>query len=325
MKLQYRATRPDDLEQCLALVTDRFLYDEIALRALRAMWLDIIARDVGRSSIIFEDGRPLRVLAFGISVAIERSRFAAIDAGCAPFIARRLLEEWRAGQSAFLDEDAFAAANAGDGINLFVTHSGALETTDPLLGSAILSAVAEAFIGHHTGLNIAAFAHETFGLPKEFAADLGLNIRLEYPAHEDSIAKIPPQRQPILATMTRSQAEKRPGNLTLHQIFLRFTPPLFGLAANERRLLRFALEGEADAEIAEILTIAPATLKKRWARIYETMEPVIGGSARGDDGRRGAEARRHVLRYVRQHPEELHPCRVRTAAATATSSLSVNM
>lgn len=315
MKLHVRTTRAEDLEQCLALVTDRFLYDDVALRGLRAMWLDIISRDVGRSSVVFEDGAPRRVLAFGFSVAIERSRFEAIDAGCAPFIARRLLDDWRAGRSAYLDECAFAAANAGDGISLLVTHNGSIETTDPTFASAILSAVAEAFIVHHAGLNIAAFAHETFGLPKEFAADLGLKLRLENSLYEDLLAEVPPNRQPLVSSMTRNEAEKRPGNLALHQIFLRFTPPRFGFAAIERRILRFALEGVPDPAIAELLTIAPATLKKRWAHIYETMESVIGANSRGEDGHRGTEARRHVVLYVRQHVEELHAYRAQVANA----------
>jgi hypothetical protein len=54
------------------------------------------------------------------------------------------------------------------------------------------------------------------------------------------------------------------------------------------------------------LQIAPRTLKKRWARVYAEMEPVTGIAPGGEGGGRGAEVRRHVLRYLRQHPEELH-------------------
>jgi hypothetical protein len=36
------------------------------------------------------------------------------------------------------------------------------------------------------------------------------------------------------------------------------------------------------------------------------MEPVTGIAPGLGNGQRGAEIRRHVLRYVREHPEELH-------------------
>lgn len=309
MTLHGRATRPDDLEQCLTLVGDHFLYDKVALRSLRAMWLDIISRDVGRSSVIYEEREPRRVIAFGVSVAVKRTRLAQIERGCAPFVARRLLDEWRIGEKPFLDEMALGAANGGDGLSLLATHDGAIETSDPARRAAILAGLAESFMVQHSGLNIVAFAHESFGFPKEFAADMGLIVRAEYPSYETLLADVPPNRKPLVFFMTREEAARRPGNLALNHVFLRFTAPQFAFMATERRLLRFALEGEADAAIADILAIAPATLKKRWARIYEAMEPVIGTRVHGDDGRRGTEVRRHVLRYVRQHPEELHAYR----------------
>jgi hypothetical protein len=72
------------------------------------------------------------------------------------------------------------------------------------------------------------------------------------------------------------------------------------------------MEGLPDDEIADISEIAPRTLKKRWADIYAAMEPVTGLSPGGEDGRRGTEVRRHVLRHVRQHPEELHASSAQT-------------
>jgi hypothetical protein len=106
--------------------------------------------------------------------------------------------------------------------------------------------------------------------------------------------------------MTREDARRYPGNLALNQVFLRFTPPRCGLPTHSRRLLRFALEGMPDNGIAKILNVAPSTLKKRWAEIYSAMEPVTGIAPGLGNGQRGAEMRRHVLRYVREHPEELH-------------------
>ncbi len=106
--------------------------------------------------------------------------------------------------------------------------------------------------------------------------------------------------------MTRDEARRHPANLVMHQLFLRFTPPQCGLGKTERRLLRFAAEGLPDGTIAEALHVSPSTLKKRWSLVYASMENVIGIVSGCQTGQRGIELRRHVLHYIRQHPEELH-------------------
>jgi hypothetical protein len=287
VKLQSRAARPQDIEQCLALLGDRFLYDEASLKNLGAMWLEILAHDIGCSGVVFEDGRPCRVLAFGFSVAIESARFEAIRAGCAPGIARRLLDDWRAGKQPFLDEAAFSSANASEGVTILGAHQGIVATSDLQFASAVGSTLVEAFTMQHAGLNIKALANEIFGMLPTIAADFGMTLRFDYPPYEADLASMPIERRPFLVTMTREEAEKHPGNLLLNRIFLQFSPRRFALTAPQTRLLRYALEGGGDLTIAEILNVSPATLKKRWARIYEAMEAVIGSAAGGEDGHRG--------------------------------------
>jgi hypothetical protein len=47
MNLLGRETRYADLEQCLEMVRDRFLYDRAEFSALKDMWQSILDRDVG--------------------------------------------------------------------------------------------------------------------------------------------------------------------------------------------------------------------------------------------------------------------------------------
>ncbi len=47
MNLIGRETRPTDLDQCLEMVRDRFLYDRAEFSALKDMWQSILDRDVG--------------------------------------------------------------------------------------------------------------------------------------------------------------------------------------------------------------------------------------------------------------------------------------
>jgi hypothetical protein len=84
------------------------------------------------------------------------------------------------------------------------------------------------------------------------------------------------------------------------------------LDERSRALLRFALEGATDAELANELNISFAGVKKRWLRIFEQFRESAPDSLGKDlgergDGKRGMEMRQSVIAYVRDHPQELHP------------------
>jgi hypothetical protein len=92
-----------------------------------------------------------------------------------------------------------------------------------------------------------------------------------------------------------------------------FHPPRLGLKALHRDLLEPALAGFTDEEIAEELSLSLSAVKKRWAALYEHIEEtcpgVLGEPVRSNNGNgcRGTERRRHLLQYVRRHPEEMNP------------------
>src|SRR3989442_2998190 len=59
-----------------------------------------------------------------------------------------------------------------------------------------------------------------------------------------------------------------------------------------------------------LLKVALITVKKRWEAIYECVaivEPRFFLPTVVREGRRGAEKRRRVFAFLRQHPEELRP------------------
>jgi hypothetical protein len=299
-------TLPADLGQCVELLRNRFMYDARALCELHTMWLRIISDDVGRSAVVFDSTHPDRVLAFSVSVAISESRFGEILTNGAPFIGRSLFDDWRSGREPFLDEAAFKEANARGDLHIAVAYNGVDEGLDPSARTDALSALSEQFVRQHEGVNLKALVHEAYGVPEEHAVDLGMHVTPYRQTYRPEVADLPLHRKPLLLTMTRDEARRRPANLVMHQLFLRFSPPQCGLGKLERRLLRFAAEGLPDGTIAEALHISPSTLKKRWSAVYASMERVTGIAPGGRVGQRGAEIRRHVLRYVRQHPEELH-------------------
>ena len=272
------------------------------------MWFTLLMRDIGRSAVVFDEAEPQRILAFGISAALSRGRFEKILSDKAPFIGRTLLDEWLSEQKPFLNEREYAFENASDGLHVFVLQNGISESVGILDFPNMLSRLSENFVNQYAGCQLRAVAHEAFGVPREFSIDLGMQLIEHGPEHHQRVADCPVDRRPSIVMVTREQAQQHPGNITLNALFLRFSPPRFSLNAIERRLLRFALEGESDVRIADFLEIAPRTVKKRWAEIYLAMESVTGVQRGELSGHRGAEVRRHVLRYVRQHPEELHAC-----------------
>ncbi len=306
LKLLGRMTRPADLDQCIDLLRNRFLYDARALRDLRKMWLTIISEDVGRSAVVFDARQPERVLAFSVSVAISEERFDEIVRNGAPFIGRSLFDDWRSERDPFLGEAAFEEANVRGNLYIAVPYNGVDETLDANTLVGALSALSEQFVSQHAGVNLKALVHEAYGVPVEHAADLGMQVIPYRHTYSSELGDLPMHLKPILLMTTRDEARRHPANLVLHQLFLRFTPPQCGLGKTERRLLRFAAEGLPDRTIAEALSISPSTLKKRWSLVYASMESVIGIVSGCQTGQRGAELRRHVLRYIRQHPEELH-------------------
>ena len=306
MKLLGRTTQPEDIDQCLQILRDRFLYSEDERKQLRALWVELISRDIARSAVVYSESEPRHVLAFGIGAPIKQSRYDDILRDRTPFIAKTLLTEWTAGRAPFLDEDEYASANASDGLNVFVLHNGIAEVLSANALPSILLRLSENFVTQYAGCRLNAIVNEAFGVPPEFALDHGLQV-IEYAQeYQRRILICPVDRIPLIGRMSREHAEQRPGHLTMNMLFLRFAPPRFSFNAEERRLLRYAVEGESDLRIADLLQIARRTLKKRWAQIYLAMETVTGIPSGGFSGHRGAEARRHVLRYIRQHPEELH-------------------
>lgn len=322
MKLLGRTTQPEDLDQCLDLLRDHFLYNDGQVRNLRAMWCALLVRDIARSAVVFDESEPSRILAFGVAAPVKQSRFNEILQDQSPFITRALLEEWLAARDPFLSEREYAAANASDGLNIFTLNNGLSDVIPSSAFANVLSKLSETFVTQYTGSNLKAFVHESFGVPREFAIDLGLKWIDYSDVHQHQLNSCPPSRKPSIVTMAREHAEEHPGNLTLNILFLRFTPPIFAFDPIERRLLRFAIEGESDLRISELLNMAPRTLKKRWAKIYLVMEQAIGVGSGGLLGHRGAEARRHVLRYIRQHPEELHSCVISEVVNRGDRSIS---
>ena len=77
-------------------------------------------------------------------------------------------------------------------------------------------------------------------------------------------------------------------------------------------MLRQAVFGYTDVELAQRLQLALPTIKNRWRTLYDRLgriapELVLEMDSPSSHAVRGQEKRRRLLDYVRRHPEELRP------------------
>src|SRR5579863_4897307 len=120
----------EDLNQCLALTTDRFLYSAAELGALWRMWRHVITAKCGPSVIVVDVKSPSRVLFFAVVVFVSDERADAYHRLERPGIARGIVHEFDAGGRPFLSRDDVARANAAAGLNVVITHHGYAERFD---------------------------------------------------------------------------------------------------------------------------------------------------------------------------------------------------
>jgi DNA-binding CsgD family transcriptional regulator len=142
---------------------------------------------------------------------------------------------------------------------------------------------------------------------RAWGRDLGFRV-LEYPPSECLAAGIPLERAPFLWVASREEAASD-AHYGLALLFETYAPPRFALTLREQQILSLALEGGTDTSVARTADISESAVKKNFRTIYAKVARAGIIDLRADDApeQRGAETRRHLLNYVREHPQELRP------------------
>ena len=295
MKLTYRPTEERDLPECVRLVQHGVPPPGAADRLLHA-WRALWAQGALNSAVMEDQERANgeRLMHFGCSVFVTDDFVREARARPRPCLCDVVLDRLQAGRPPVLDANAIRRANAGGGLNVFVLHVGTAPGLTPDERQTVLSRAPDTFFLVHQGYHLKEILlqYEDDG-PQRFAEGGGFQWR---------------DRASGLLGLTREEALARPGAY-VSRLFAYETPRL-GFGAREQQLLQRALLDETDAEIARALHLAPDTVKARWRAIYErvvTHAPELLPEGEGGDLKRGAEKRRHLLHYLRHHPEELRP------------------
>ena len=317
MHVTYRPGLCEDVADCHRLLPPGFVCEPELRSRLPELWREWL-RDGRLQMTVLEDGeRPpeRRLVAFGCSVFISDAFTAELRAGCLPpspaaHVARRDLE----GRSSVLPLDAVRRANSGDGLNVLVLHIGWNEVNlTPDEVRWVKSKLIEAFGYTHGGYQLKEFLQEVY-TEEEMRRGLvaGSLLRTDY-AHfyaEGDMLLPPPSLRPYLIGTSRAEV---PDGCTIAPAFF-CTPPRFFFRPWEQDILHLALLGKSDAEAMAALHISHSTVQKRWRTIYEraaavlpTILPQEAIAEKASSQTRGSEKRRHLLAYLRHHPEELRP------------------
>ncbi len=179
---------------------------------------------------------------------------------------------------------------------------------------AIRGKQSEAFSLALRGYRIKEFLTDPIGRETlQWMLEAGARLRRDYSNYfrQNPFLEREPSQRPCLVGLTREEALVHPGS-NVASLFI-YTAPRFHFSRSQRMLLQHALMGQTCEKLATSLSLSPWTVKKRWQAIYERVTDVdnellplpIAHGARGSS--RGAERRRHLLNYLRQHLEELRP------------------
>ena len=313
-----RGGSAEDIPRCYALHRSLGLpYTSAAWRALPDMWRAILSNGTMKLFLVEDRARPLdsRVILFSAIVFVNDEFCSEARSTLPPYLSVHLARQYLLHQLPVLNREQVASANAGDGLNVVMCFEG--RDCDDLSTEQVLvlrEKQSKALRLVLSGYRVKEFLADAVGRETaQWMLDGGAHVRRNYPKdfrkHAVPISKS--RRHPLLLGLTKAEAVAHPGS-NLAALFAH-TRPRFHFSRSERMLLQQALMGQTCEQLAASLSLSPWTVKKRWQAIYDRVTDVdstllpspIAYSAHASS--RGAERRRHLLNYLRQHLEELRP------------------
>ena len=168
-----------------------------------------------------------------------------------------------------------------------------------------------AFIEYMRGYRIKAMIQEFWDeVPPQAILNGPCPVVKDYAPYFEGRGELPPPlgQRPFLGSLTREDILGNYGHIAA-PVFV-YTPPRLGFTRAEQRMLRQAVFGYTDVELAQRLQLALPTIKNRWRTLYDRLgriapELVLEMDSPSSQAVRGQEKRRRFLNYVRRHPEEL--------------------
>lgn len=298
-----RPLRHADLAEAHTLVPGWLALDDDVRAALPVLWTRLLGQPGFSAEVIEDLSRPpgQRLLGLGMTVALDAAWQAHLREHPPPHAGARWYRDFIDGRTAPLDDRALGRANAGGQVGMLVLHYAqrAIDPTRHEVQQVMLVAM-QLFRQAHGGLQLQDVWQEALAEGGDYLQGMGFRRRTARGAG-----------QPDLHGLSRDEAARIFPGQPVRDVF-HFAPPVLGFSGAERRALRLAVAELTDEEIADEIGISTHTLKKLWRSVCERAAdrlPEVFAVAASDaaQGTRGPEKRRHLLHYLRQHPEELRP------------------
>jgi len=315
LRLQGRLLGHADLHEAQRLVPAWLPLPAAVRAAVPAIWTRLLGHPGFNGDVIEDLGRPpgQRIVGLGVAIALDERWARRLHDDPPPFAPAQLYAELMDGRFQPPGDKDLARLNARGEVSFLVLH---YEQTLQDLANPdtleILGVAMSLFRYAHAGYRLRSLYQEAIGEQGAYLQSMGFRQRTAraqaglselYGLHRDEAARLLPG-SPVRDAF-------------------QFTPPRFGFAASERRLLRLAVTQLTDEAIGDELGISGHGVKKLWRQVHQRAQDAmphlfddgVSGSGNGaDSSGRGPEKRRVLLQYLRQHPEELRPYHAAAAA-----------
>lgn len=312
--MRFRFATTADFPACHAML-ERDLVTSLRLHSrLPQLWNELLAINPGSITII-EDPElehPNGIEAFGVCAFVDDAFVEELVARPRPYLPAIIYERMARGESPLLSAAAVRAANTGAGLNLVCLHFCLRNRNlDHPRTRDVLQVSNASFFFFFAGYRINSLYQEVYG--SRHAAYLsagGLRQMADFTAAPENATAEDDAERPFLFGLRKDEiapAAVNPLSLLFHAL-----PARFAFSASAQRILERAMLMHSDDEIADQLGISVDAVKKTWRAIYQRIDDVaprmFGTATRvSNSSHRSAERRRHLLDYLRTHPEELRP------------------
>ena len=307
--MRFRLAEPADFPTCRTLLNPALRLGSQLLERLPSVWRALAV--CGTFSVVEDPIKPHpeRIEGFGASVFVTDQFVDAFAGERRNYLDAAVYQRIVDGPSPVLSEAEVRAANSGAGLNLVVFNYG---LRDHDLSNPVTQRVVQlgstAFYALHAGYKIKTITNEVFGpQAAQFMKAGGFRP-------QETSVPLPPttvEERPHLFALRREWVERA----VIDPLSALFFPaePLIGFSPAEQRVLVHALLNRSDAEIAAQFRLSADAVKKTWRRVYDRVSRrlpyLIPDDPKPDAAGRTTEKRRHVLDYLRAHPEEVRPHR----------------
>jgi hypothetical protein len=304
MSISWRPANAADIRPCLSIRPENLGAALIGTEAALQAWKMLLTYPFFSSAVLESDPpiRGHRLVGFGASVFVSQSFARAEIASPCADINSRILASIHSGRSVLADRSEVAASNANGGLDVVVLAGiWRHEVMTKAQTNEVQTVLPTSFVEWLAGYRIRSIHYETSNESEKIFAQS--SIVYKPIAEFISLGR-------VAHLMTNETVKAVPASLG--RVIFNYRDPIIRLCDSEQQLLRAALGGLTDAELASVMGISFPAIKARWRaiflRISETMPYLVNGTSDSDSRLgRGVQKRHRVLAYIRTHPEELRP------------------